>query len=190
MSLQVVCLPLFCASKRLLINERCVSLITKVIARSVGLVLETDIKAKLIARPEFISVTHAKDPYMMLRSTCLGFKWTYIALLAQCDIHSNGTDMLRLVLIKTYEQDKNLLFSRILSRMKACTLSTWEVHLNGQWIEVRFNFPEVPPYNREQPITRMLTKSPVRIDFRKELPYYITKLDFCQQVSKQRVNAQ
>ena len=172
---QDLCLPLFCPKNFLKINGRCVSLIRNVITKAVGLAIEADIKDREMVISRLQSRPGVSD---ILRSGCLNLKWTYIGLIALNDFDSNVTNTLRILLIKIYTVEAEIRFTNMISRFGVCAQSTWDIHLNGQWLSVNFTFPSAQPYGHEEPTTSILMASPGR----PPTTYYITKLDFCQQV--------
>jgi len=178
--LQDLCLPLYCPTNRLKINGRCVSMITKLITRAIALLIEADIQdnTALISKQKLET-----GDMNMLRSTCLDFKWTDFGLFALNGTDSNITHALRLRLMKIYAPEKELRFLQLLSRIHKCIQSPWEIRLNGQWLSVNFTFPSVQPYGREDPTMNILAELSSRPYTIKDVPYVITKLDFCQQVS-------
>ena len=182
--LQDLCLPLFCPNNQLNMNGRCVLMIKKIVTKAVGLRIEAYIKdnSTLIAMQGLTPT--GKN---MLRSRCLDLKWTYVSLLSLNDIVSDYTHTLRIILLKKYATEKELLFSQMLSSVRDCAQSTWEISVNGQWLFVNFTFPSVQPYGREDPKVKVLTVSSLTpVNTRKDVPYDISKLDFCDQVSFQQ----
>ena len=177
--LQDLCLPLYCPNNRLKINGRCVSMITKLITRAIGLLIEADIQynTALISRQDLIT-----DNMNVLRSRCLDFKGTYFSLFALNGPDSNVTHALRLKLIELYASEKELRFLQFLSRIHECIQSPWEIRLNEQWLSVNFTFPSVQPYGRED-LTMNTIAEFSRPHSKKDAIYVISKLDFCQQVS-------
>jgi len=182
--LQDLCLPLFCPNNQLNMNGRCVLMIKKIVTKAVGLRIEADIKdnSTLIAMQGL--TPNAKN---MLRSRCLDLKWTYVVLQSLNDIVLDSSYTLRIILLKIYAMEKELLFSQLLSSIRGCAQSTWEISVNGQWLFVNFTFPSVQQYGREDPKVKVLTVSSLTpINTRKDVPYDISKLDFCDQVSFQQ----
>jgi len=180
--LQDLCLPLFCPNNRLKIKGNCVLMIQKIITKGFALELEANIKdnGTLISRSAFKT-----DDRYILRSRCLDLNWTYVGLFALNSIDSNATHFLRMILIQIYSSEKEFLFSQMLSSVRECAQSTWEFRVNGHWSSVSFNFPYAQQYDREELTRDTLTKSSSMPETRKDVPYAISKLDFCQQVGLQ-----
>ena len=182
--LQDLCLPLFCPNNQLNMNGRCVLMIKKIVTKAVGLRIEADIKdnSTLIAMQGLTPT--GKN---MLRSRCLDLKWTYVVLQSLNGIVSDSTHTLRIILLKIYATENELLFSQMLSSVRDCAQSTWEISVDGRWLSINFTFPSVQPYGREDPKVKVLTVSSLTpVNTRKDVPYDISKLDFCDQVSFQQ----
>ena len=156
-------------------------MITKLITRAVGLLIEADMKdnTALMSKKDFET-----DDMNMLRSRCLDFKWTYFGLFALNDPDSKVTHALRLRLMKVYAPEKEQRFLQLLSRIHdECIQSPWEIRLNGQWLSVNFTFLSVQPYGREDPTMNTIAELSTTPRTLKDVPYDISKLDYCQQVS-------
>jgi len=156
-------------------------MVEKIITKAVGLVLQADVQdnGTLISRSALIT-----GDRNMLLSKCLEFEWTYVGLFASNDIDANLTYALSLVLIKIYSPEQQLSFTQLLSKdIKVCVQSTWEIRVNERWLSFNFHFPSSKPYGREDPLMDPLTEILSSRPNRKENPpYFISKLDFCQQV--------
>jgi len=176
---QEECLPLFCSNNHMMINDRCIPVITNIITKAVGLVIENDVEENSIFIRSRDFNTSTKNA-IKLQSRCLDLKWTYVSLSALYDFDLKVTHTLRILLITKYSREKNITVTQMLSRMSLCTSSTWEIHLNGQWLSVNFTFGSIQPYGRENPSEYVLSQSSVRPQIRQM--YLITKRDFCQQV--------
>jgi len=168
------------------INGRCVLMIKKIVTKAVGLRIEADIKDNVT----LITMQGLKAKgKIMLQSRCLDLKWTYVVLQSLNDIVLDSSYTLRIILIKIYAMEKELLFSQMLSSVRGCAQSTWEISVDGRWLFVNFTFPSVQQYGREDPKVKVLTVSSLTtapINVKKDVPYEISKLDFCEQVSFQR----
>jgi len=176
---QEECLPLFCSNNHMMINDRCIPVITNIITKAVGLVIEKDVEENnMFIRSRDFNTKNA----IKLQSRCLDLKWSYVSLIALNVIDLKVTHTLRILLMTTYSGEKNITVTQMLSKMSLCTSSTWEIHLNGQWLSYNFTFPSIQPYGREDPSVDALSQSSTRPSIRKDAPYFISKRDFCQQV--------
>jgi len=154
-------------------------MITKIITKGIGLFIEADVPSNVTLFP---GPAFTADGRNMLRSRCLDLKWTYVGLFADNDIDTNVTNVLSLTLVKLYYPEKHLRFSNMLSSIGECAQSTWEISVYGQWLSFDFNFPSIQTYGRKDPTRIPLTAVSSRPNTKANVPYYITKLDFCQQV--------
>jgi len=164
-----------------MINGRCIPVITNIITKAVGLVVEKDVEENSMFIRSRDFNTSTKNA-IKLQSRCLDFKWTYVGLSALNDIDLKVTHTLRILLMATYSREKNITVTQMLSRISMCTSSTWVIYLNGQWLSTNFTFPSIQPYGREDPSEVALSESSTRPSIRKNGPYFISKRDFCQQV--------
>jgi len=154
-------------------------MVKKIITKAVGLVIHADVHGNgtLISRQAFIT-----GDRNMLRSKCLEFEWTYVGVFALDDIDANLTYALSLVLIKIYSPEQQLSFTQLLSGIIVCVQSAWEIRVNGRWLSFNFHFPSSKPYGRKDPLMGRLTESSSRPNRKENPPYFISQLDFCQQV--------
>jgi len=178
---QEECLPLFCSNNHMMINGRCIPVITNIITKAVGLVVEKAVEENSMFIHSRDFNTSTKNA-IKLQSRCLDFKWTYVGLSALNDLDLKVTHTLRILLMTTYSRAKNITITQMLSRISICTTSTWTIHLNGQGLSAIFTFPSIQPYDRKDPREKALSHSSVRPSIRENVPYFISKRDFCQQV--------
>jgi len=162
----------------MMINDRCIPVITNIITKTVGLMIEKDVEENdmFIRSRDFNTSTKNA---IKLQSRCLDLKWTYVGLSALDDFDLKVTHTLRIVLMTKYSREKNITVTQMLSRMSLCTSSTWEIYFNGQWLSYNFTFGSIQPYGRKTRID-LLSRLSVRPSIRQ--PFFITKRDFCQQV--------
>jgi len=155
-------------------------MVETIITKAVGLEVQADVQdnGTLISRSAF-----KPSDRNMLRSRCLDLEWTYVGLFALNDIDANLTYALSLTLIKIYSTEQQLSFTQLLSKdIKVCVQSTWEIRVNGRWLSFNFHFPSFKSYGRKEHSMETLTESSTRPNRREIPPYFISKLDFCQQV--------
>ena len=84
LTFQEECLPLFCSNNHMMINGRCIPVITNIITKAVGLVVENDVEENSMFIRSRDFNTSTKNA-IKLQSRCLDFKWTYVGLSALDD---------------------------------------------------------------------------------------------------------
>jgi len=180
---QGLCLPIFCPSYHMWTGEHCRPVVSKLYAQGIDLTLRSISIDGIIPFPRYITKECYLQPENMIRSKCLDFKWSYIAVIAEYDEGTNATQALVIQLIKVFNQEKTFDFSQMLTKYATCFPSEWEIFVNGHWFPVIMGFtsgvlngrvhPESETIcNSQRPEINMLYKT-----------YSITKMDYCTQVN-------
>jgi len=177
---QGLCLPIFCPSYQMWIGERCVPVVTKIYSHGILLSLMSISIDGIVPSPKYITKEKAKN---MVRSRCLDLKWSKIIVIAEYGEDTNVTRALYVTLIKTFNNEKELDFSKTLTKYTACIPSAWEILINGRWIPVNMSFTSGAFNGRIVPSSETIGRPSTRITNSFYRTYSITKTDYCKQVN-------
>ena len=172
----------------MLIGERCSPVVTKLNAQGIALTLSSIFIDGMIPLPMYITKENFFKPENMVRSKCLDFQWSYIAVIAEHDAETNSTQALTIHLIKFFNNEKIFEYSQMLTKYATCIPSGWQILVNGHWFRVDMGFTSGVLNGRNNPKSNTLISVTRRggiTNFSSMLftMYTITKMDYCKQVT-------
>jgi len=167
----------------MLIGDGCRPVVTKLYVQGIALILTSINIDGIVPSPRYIMKENYFKPENMVRSRCLDFKWSYIAVIAEYDEETNATQALNLHLIKIFNNEKEFDFSHMLTKYATCIPSEWEILVNRHWFPVSMGFKSGVLNGRIEPKSETLCSSTLD-DFNMLYKTYpITKMDYCEQVN-------
>jgi len=83
-------------------------------------------------RPDLtLTLERQRDPSLILKSTCLDMKWSFLSLTAN-SFRRSSTHSILIKMLKIFHRKHGFVMSAMLTRLtKCCINSKWELLING-----------------------------------------------------------
>jgi len=96
-----------------------IPLVTNILSGCVGFVLEAVFDDGDFPRPDFIKLTleRHRDPSLILKSTCLDMKWSFLFLTAN-SFRRNSTHSILIQMLKIFDHKHGFVMAAMLTRLK------------------------------------------------------------------------